>query len=58
MPPKGAAPVPGDAALLPDKFEEFRSLSYWDGFFRKARRRRETSGMPPASRLHAPSILR
>ena len=41
MPPRsgaGAAPAPGDAALLPDKFEEFRSLSYWDGFFKKARR--------------------
>jgi hypothetical protein len=43
MPPKAgavAAPAPGDAALLPDKFEEFRSLSYWDGFFKEARLRK------------------
>jgi hypothetical protein len=40
MPPrkaKPAPPPPGDGALLPERFEEFRSLSYWDGFFQKAR---------------------
>jgi hypothetical protein len=35
--PKAAPPPPGDGALLPERFEEFRSLSYWDGFFQKAR---------------------
>jgi hypothetical protein len=36
MPPRKAPPA-GDGSLLPERFEEFRSLSYWDGFFQKAR---------------------
>ena len=62
MPPKKAAPAPapGDAALLPDKFEEFRSLSYWDGFFKKARLCRAaqcTAAQPFCRSFLTPALL-
>ena len=63
MPPKKAAPAPapGDAALLPDKFEEFRSLSYWDGFFKKARLCPPSSvprtATPPCRSFLTPALL-
>lgn len=37
----------GDPTLLPEKFEEFRSLSYWDGFFKKARGRETLRAATP-----------